>query len=122
MELDLLNLVTNYRISKDLSVLSRLDKISSVAMSHSVHMVKEEKASHENFPERNKYLVNEEKALAVGENIAYGFGTVEGAFNSWINSEGHHKLLLKDTYTHFGISIEKGHNGILSITLMFIKK
>ncbi len=47
----------------------------------------------------------------VGENIAYGFPTVDDVMNAWMNSPGHRANLLHREFTHVGIGIKRDANG-----------
>ena len=122
LETEDLKQLNKYRMSKNLSVLEKLDIISSVACSHSTYMSENLIVNHDNFPERNSYLINEENAEVVGENVAYGFGTAKGVVNAWLNSTKHKAIIENDNYTNFGLSIERDSKGQNYFTLLCIKK
>lgn len=42
-----------------------------------------------------------------GENIAMGFRTPEDAMNGWMNSEGHRKNILRESFTKIGTGFEQ---------------
>lgn len=42
---------------------------------------------------------------AVGENLAGGQKTLEGAIEGWLNSSGHRATLLSDKFVEFGIAV-----------------
>ena len=46
-----------------------------------------------------------------GENVAYGFRTVESVYKAWMNSEGHRKNILNSKFKYFGFGYYKGSNG-----------
>ncbi|MDP3312669.1 CAP domain-containing protein [Lutibacter sp.] len=122
IELDIFELINNYRASKGLNRLEVLNIISSVALTHTSYMVSTGKVSHDNFASRNENLVENAKAISVGENVAYGFSSAEGVVNAWLNSEGHRKIIENENYTHFGISTEKNDKDRNYFTQMFIQK
>ena len=41
---------------------------------------------------------------AIGENLAGGQSTLEGAIDGWLNSPGHRATLLSDKFTEFGLA------------------
>lgn len=54
-----------------------------------------------------------------GENIA-GNPSIEGAFNAWMNSEGHKKNILSNNYNYIGIGIVKSDTYGYILVTMFI--
>ena len=122
IELEILDLVNNYRATKNLPQLTKHNFISSVAATHTNYMLQTGVVSHDNFPERNENLVTNENAKKVGENVAYGFSSARGVVNAWIKSDGHRAIIENESYTHFGISTEKNEDGKYFFTHMFIEK
>lgn len=122
IETEILILINDYRANKGLQYLKTLNLISTVAETHSNYMIKMGKASHDNFPERQKKLVNYAKAKTVGENVAFGHSAAKSVFNAWLNSESHKKIIENSEYTHFGISTKTDNLGRNYFTQIFIKK
>ncbi len=122
IENEILNLVNEYRKEKHLSILNKLNIISSVAETHTNYMVEIGEVNHDNFPERHKNLVNNAQAISVGENVAYGYSTAESVVNAWLNSDGHREIIENESFTHFGISTQKDENGRNYFTHIFINK
>ena len=122
IELEILDLVNNYRATKNLKELTKVNFISSVAATHTNYMVETGLVNHDNFPERNENLVLNENAKKVGENVAFGFSTAKGVVNAWIKSDGHRAIIENEAYTHFGISTEQNEEGKYFFTHMFIEK
>ncbi len=44
---------------------------------------------------------------AVGENLAGGQSTLEGAIEGWLNSAGHRATLLSDKFVEFGVAVAR---------------
>lgn len=44
---------------------------------------------------------------AVGENLAGGQQTLEGAIEGWLNSPGHRATLLSDKFVEFGMAVQR---------------
>lgn len=122
IELDILELVNDYRISKGLNSLEQLNIISSVAETHTTYMAEVGKVSHDNFSQRHQQLVKDAKAKLVGENVGYGYTTAKDVFYAWLNSESHRKVIEKSNYTHFGISTEQNLEGRNFFTQIFIER
>ena len=47
----------------------------------------------------------------VGENVAFGFGTLEEVLEGWLGSSGHRFTLLNDRFSEFGFSYKTGKAG-----------
>jgi uncharacterized protein YkwD len=122
IELEIFDLVNEYRISIGLNALSPLNIVSSVAETHTSYMVSTGNVGHDNFPERQQKLVQDAHAKTVGENVGYGFNSAQGVVNAWLNSEGHKAIIENPEYTHFGISTEQNDQGRNFFTQIFIKR
>ena len=122
IELEILDLVNDYRVSKGLESLEKMNFISSVAKSHTYYMAETGKVNHDNFSERHEKLVVNANAKIVGENVGFGFNSAEGVVNAWLNSDSHRLIIEKPEYTHFGISTEKNTQGRNYFTQIFIKR
>ncbi|TNJ41523.1 CAP domain-containing protein [Tamlana fucoidanivorans] len=119
IEIEILNLINDYRLSKGLNPLSDMDIIKSVANSHTDYMVEKNTVSHDNFYVRSDYLKSNAGAQKVSENVAYGFSTAEGVVDAWIESEAH-RINLEGDFTNFDISAEKNEDGRWYFTNIFI--
>lgn len=122
IELEILKLINDYRSTKDLPSLMKMNIISTVAKSHTNYMVEINQVNHDHFSERYEKLVTEVNAKIVGENVAYGYNSAQGVVNSWIKSTEHRALLENEKYTHFGISTEQNSKARNFFTQMFIQK
>lgn len=121
IELEILDLINDFRLSEGLSPLESMSIIKTAAFSHTDYMVDTQTVSHANFFERSNYLKSKAGAKSVSENVAYGFTKAESVVRAWINSESHKKNIEGD-YTNFGISAEKDVDGRWYYTNIFIKK
>lgn len=121
LELEVLDLVNDYRAENDLSQLIFVDEISRQAQTHNFHMIESNEVCHDDFAARYSVLVSSIRAKAVSENVAFGYRTAEAVVAAWIKSEGH-KRNLDGEYTHFGISIEEDAQGKFYYTNIFVKK
>ncbi len=122
LENEILQLVNTHRENLGLNTLSKLDIISNVASTHTNYMIAIDEVNHDNFPTRQRNLVDNANAKSVGENVAYGFNSALGVVNAWIKSDGHRKIIEDPTYTHFGISTDSNIEGRNYFTQIFIKK
>lgn len=122
IEIEILDLVNEYRKGMNLSELKRLDIVSSVANTHTNYMIEVGQISHDNFDQRSQTLMKNSQAKKVGENVAYGYSSAKGVVNGWLNSAGHKKVIESTEYTHFGISTDSNKEGRNYFTHIFINK
>lgn len=122
IEIEILDLVNDYRIENGLTSLERLNIISTVAESHTNYMAETDQVSHDNFYERHQLLVNNAEAKVVGENVGFGYSSAKGVVNAWINSDSHRLILETENYTHFGISTAQNSEGRNYFAQIFIER
>lgn len=122
IESEILDLVNNYRVSKNLSKLQTLSIISNVANGHTDYMIKDGKVSHANFNDRAEKLITNANAKTVSENVAFGYSSAQAVVNGWISSDSHRKIIENPDFTHFGISTEADKEGKNYFTQIFINK
>lgn len=120
-ELELLDLVNEYRVNQGLNALTIIEHISYVSGEHSDYMIYENQVSHDNFSQRKTNMQQVLGAIRVGENVAFGYSTATAALNAWIQSDSH-RANLEGDYTHFGISVKNNSEGKKFYTNMFIKQ
>jgi len=121
IELEILDLVNQHRINLGLNKLEHMSIVKAQAYIHTNYMIVQSRPSHDNFYERQQFLMAEADITAVSENVAYGFTTAEATVNAWLNSESH-KMNIEGDHTHFDISAEQADNGKWYFTNIFIKK
>ena len=120
-ELELLDLVNEYRVSKGLNALDIIEHISYVSSGHNDYMITTNTVNHDNFTDRKTNMQQVLGATRVGENVAYGFSSPESALNAWINSDSH-RANLEGDYSHFGIAVKDNSEGRKYYTNIFIKQ
>ena len=121
IEIDLVNLINDYRASKGLNVLILDNYVSKISNEHGEYMILKNQISHDLFEVRYKNIVETQNAKKVAENLAYKFNSSQSTLNAWINSP-EHKANLDGDFTHFGISIKTNSNGVKFYTNIFMKK
>ncbi|MGZ0017018.1 CAP domain-containing protein [Yeosuana sp. AK3] len=121
IEIQILELINNHRLSVGLNPLEKMDLIKSQAFSHTEHMVIENEVSHDNFFERSNFLKANAGAKLVSENVAFGYTYAESVVNAWLKSESHKKNIEGD-FTNFDVSAEQNNEGHWFYTNIFIKK
>ncbi|MDO5971503.1 CAP domain-containing protein [Flavivirga aquimarina] len=121
IEIEILNLINDYRLTSGLNTLSDMSVVKSVAYSHTDYMVDNNEVSHDNFFTRSNYLKTNVGATKVSENVAYGYSTAQTVVNAWLKSDGHRGTIEGD-FTSFDVSAEKSENGRWYFTNIFIKK
>ena len=50
---------------------------------------------------------------AVGENVAKGYTSLQGAIEGWMESSGHRGTLLSHRFVEFGLAVARGPGGKL---------
>lgn len=121
IEIEILELINNHRLSEGLNPLTDMTVVKSVAYSHTDYMVDNDQVSHDNFYTRSKYLKANAGAKKVSENVAYGYSSAESVVKAWLKSEGH-KANIEGDFTNFDISAEKNEEGKWYYTNIFVKK
>jgi len=123
-EQELLNLVNKARADAGLQPLQFDKKLMEVARLKAKDMVDNNYFSHQSptygspFDMMRQFDVEFKTA---GENIA-GNRTVEGAFQAWMNSEGHRKNILNSKFNYTGIGIVESKSYGLMLVQQFIGK
>lgn len=121
IELEILELINNYRIGMDLAPLNNLSIIKSVAFTHTDYMVSINQVSHDNFYQRKTSLVQNASASKVSENVAYAYSSADSVVKAWLNSPSH-KATIEGDFTDFDISAERNSEGKWYFTNIFIKR
>ena len=121
IEIQILELLNNHRISVGLNPLQNHDIIKSIAFTHTDYMIEVDNVSHDNFFQRKNSLETHANATRVSENVAYAFSSAQSVVNAWINSEGH-RANIEGDFTDFDISAEQDEDGDWYYTNIFIKR
>jgi uncharacterized protein YkwD len=121
IEVEILELLNNHRLSLGLNALADMNMVKSVAYSHTDYMVDNNVVSHDNFFKRSDYLKSNAGAKIVTENVAYGYTSAQSVVKAWLKSEGH-KANIEGDYSNFDVSAEKNEEGRWYYTNIFIKK
>jgi len=121
IEIEILELLNDYRLSEGLNPLSNLGVIKSQTFDHTDYMIQNSNISHDNFTSRRNFLTQNANANRVSENVAYGYSSASSVVAAWINSDSHREAIEGD-YTHFDVSAEQDENGYWYFTNIFIKK
>ena len=121
IEIEILELINNHRLSEGLNSLNDMPIVKSVAYGHTDYMVDNNTISHDNFYNRSTYLKENAGAKKVSENVAYGYSNAESVVAAWLKSDGH-KANIEGDFTNFDISAEKNIDGKYYYTNIFVKK
>jgi len=121
IEIQILELINNHRLSVGLNPLGSMNIIKGQAYSHTEYMVVENTVSHDNFYSRSNYLKANAGALTVSENVAYGYTQASSVVNAWLKSDAHRENIEGD-FTNFDVSAEQNSEGDWYYTNIFIKR
>lgn len=121
IELETMNLINDYRVSKGLNALEKINHVSYKSEEHDDYMISNNVVNHDDFEARSSNIIKAFKAQNVSENIAYNYNSAKGVLDAWLKSESHRKNIEGD-FTHFGISIrESPTTGKKYYTNIFVK-
>jgi len=120
-EVQVLDLINNYRQSIGLNRLERIDFVSVKSEEHTNYMVSTGSMNHNFFQDRYESIMTTLGAKNVSENLACNYNTAQSVLNAWLNSPGH-KANIEGDFTHFGISIRANAQGVKYYTNIFVKK
>lgn len=101
----ILNEMNSYRRLAGVKPLVSDDFTTCVADIRVEDMISLDMISHEKFPIQASKLLNLGAEVA-GENLAYGYATVEGVCTAWYKSPGHKKNMLNPNYDFCGIAVK----------------
>ena len=121
IEIQILELINDHRLSLGLNTLSDMTVVKSVAFSHTDYMVINNEVSHANFYVRSDYLKVNAGASRVSENVAYGYSSAQSVVNAWLKSDAH-RAVIEGDFTNFDIAAEVNSEGKWYYTNIFIKK
>ncbi len=121
IELQVAELINQYRTSKGLKSLEKINHISNVAEDHDDYMISVNTLTHALFAQREENLKATLGAVSVGENIAYNYSTAQSVVDAWLASPSH-KANIEGNYTHCGISVRENAEGKKYFTNLFIRK
>lgn len=121
IEIEIMELINNHRISIGKNPLTAMGIIKSVAFTHTDYMVEIDQVNHDNFYQRKNSLIQNAGARTVSENVGYGYSTAGAVVNAWLNSPSHREIL-EGNFTDFEISAEQNSEGRWYFTNIFISK
>lgn len=119
-ELEVMQLINNYRLSIGLKALEAVNHISYKSEEHDLYMIANDVVDHNGFGDRYQNIVSVLGATKVGENVAYNYKTSAAVLKAWLESPGH-KENIEGDYTHFGIAVKLDSNGRKYYTNIFAK-
>jgi uncharacterized protein YkwD len=126
VDAQLLNLFNTARRQNGLSALILNSKLTAAAQAHSVDQANMQVNTHSGSDGSTVYTRVVTRAgypsyiLALGDNVAFGANSAQGAFNIWMNSQGHRDNILGDNI-HVGAGAATATNGVMYWTADFAK-
>ncbi|SFR81910.1 CAP domain-containing protein [Anaeromicropila populeti] len=115
---EVLDLVNKERTSRGLSELTTTTSLRDAANKRAVEI--EQSFSHTRPNGTSPFTALEEYGVsyqAAGENIAYGQRTPAEVVEAWMNSEGHRKNILSESFGKMGVGYYKKNNTIYWVQL-----
>ncbi|MEX1139447.1 MAG: CAP domain-containing protein [Bacteroidota bacterium] len=125
MELQVHDLVNQYRAGLSLKPLIMDSTLTWVARTHSRNMAEGIlPIGHDGFPGRSSAIRAQMYFRSIAENIATNLGypnPARTAFKNWLMSEGH-KVNIEGRYNLTGVGIAKDLEGTFYFTQLFVLK
>lgn len=120
IELEIIQLVNEYRSSKGLSALEFDGIAYDYAAQHTEEMISDGQISHDNFDVRSSNLAQQANANYVSENVGKSFTTAKAIVEAWIKSDTHRKVMEGD-FIYTAVSVQADELGTLYFTQLFYK-
>ena len=121
IELETMDLINKYRVSKGLNALEKINHMSFKSEEHDNYMIANNVVNHNDFVARSENIMKTLGAKTVSENIAYNYNTPESVIAAWLASPSH-KANIEGNHTHFGMAIKENPvNGRKYYTNIFAK-
>ena len=102
-EVEIMQLINDYRLSVGLNKLEIVNHISYKSEEHNLYMITNNVVNHNDFVARSENIMKTLGAKSVGENIAYNYSTPKAVLDAWLASPGHRENI-EGNFTHFGIA------------------
>lgn len=118
IEIEIQQLVNQYRLSQNLEPLAMNSALVKAAASHTNYMIEAESISHDNWKERVSSLQEELGSTAFAENVASGQHSAQEVVNAWLNSDRHRRNI-EGNYSLTGISARRNQEGRYYFTQIF---
>lgn len=119
-ELELMQLINDYRVSIGLNALQKANLISNECEDHNEYMIAHNVMNHDGFDSRSANIMKHLGAKNIGENVAYNYKTPQDALKAWLESPGHKKNI-EGNFTHFGIAVSADSSGKKYYTNIFAR-
>ena len=118
-ELEMIQLVNQYRVSNSLNILNEVQHISALCEQSNGYMISYNDPKHYHFQDRveNLQRIGYTRVSAI---ICYNYSTNQSALNA-ININIETRKILRSDFTDFGVSITTNTNGKKYYTLTFAK-
>jgi uncharacterized protein YkwD len=118
MELEILQLINQYRILHNLERIEMNSVLFDEAVIHTSYMIEKDKISHDNNSERFSRIKEELGVSSFAENVAFGQKTANELVTAWLNSDSHRQNI-EGSYTLTGISAKRNQEGVYFYTQIF---
>ncbi|TMM59192.1 CAP domain-containing protein [Maribacter algarum] len=121
VELELLAVVNDHRISLGQSALDFSEVAYEYANQHNDYMISIGSINHDNFSSRASKISSQASAEFVAENVAKDYTNAAEAFQGWLNSSSHKKTMEGD-FSHTAVSVKINDSGDYYFTQIFFRQ
>lgn len=123
VESDIVALVNQERVARGLQPLIAHEELSDVARIKSYDMMMFRYFRHNSLVYGSPFRMIKSFKIEysrAGENIAKGYPSAQAAMTGWMNSKGHKANILSQHFTHIGVGVVVGDDGVHYYTQMFL--
>lgn len=124
LQKQIMDMTNAYRAQYSLNAYNWNSALASAAQAHAEDMANNSYFSHTGQDGSTPGKRISAKGLnytACAENIDAGYYSAEAALNGWINSSGHRKNLISETYTHIGVGTAYNANDNLGYGTRYVQ-
>ncbi|MDR1410195.1 MAG: CAP domain-containing protein [Oscillospiraceae bacterium] len=125
MELELIELMNEMRIERNLKPLKENPILAQVARAKSEQMRMDDLFAHINPTFGDPFSMMEESGLhfvAAGENLAHAHYTAMQSFADWMDSYGHRNNILSPVFEDVGVGLAPDRHGGWLWTVLFMQE
>ena len=106
------------RLDHDRVELRKKSCVQKYAVRQAKKMANAEKMFHQDL----EPILEDCDLSLVGENVAYGYTSIDALLGAWMDSPGHRANILKSAYRQLGVGARKSDDGVWYVAQVFGRK
>lgn len=97
----------------------RVLKKNSCLQAYALAQAKRQATKNRMYHQNLRPVLVKCKMRGVAENVAFGFTSASSVQKAWLNSPGHRRNMLNNSYNRIGVGVYKAKNGTLYYAVLF---